>query len=82
MSAVLQLVSMVGISQLKIGKTTSLKLMHVCLFRRKPQARKNKTWEEDGILVVNGDRAVLKAQETAKMCLFPFSFLILARITF
>jgi hypothetical protein len=32
-------------------------------YRRTPQTRKHKTWEGDGILVINGSRATLKDQD-------------------
>lgn len=42
--------------------------------RRKPQNKKHKTWEGDGVLVVKGTRAVLKDKDTAKECvLFTYS---------
>lgn len=36
--------------------------------RRKPQAKKHKTWDNDGILVVTGGQAELKDKENANKC--------------
>lgn len=34
------------------------------LYRRKPQQRKHKSWDGDGVLIVNGKKAVLKDKDT------------------